>query len=72
MVSDAIPIVAVRNVYVAAREEEALATMQPRLQWAGDLAVYLRSPVSALARAGDSRDMNIMPAIPLSVVYQLS
>lgn len=52
VVSEAIPIVAVRNVYVTAREDEALATMQPRLQWAGDLAVYLRSPVSALARAG--------------------
>lgn len=50
--SDAIPIVAVRNVYVAVREEDALATMRPRLQWAGDLAVYLRSPVSTLARTG--------------------
>lgn len=53
--SQDIPIVAVRNVYVAPSEDEALATMQPRLQWAGDLAVYLRSPVSALAQAGGLR-----------------
>jgi len=29
--------------------------MQPRFQWAGDLARYLRSPVSTLARTGGLR-----------------
>lgn len=67
---DAISIVAVRNMYVAARAEEALATMRPRLQWAGDLAVHLRAPVSTLARAGGlqgyehyARDPFIDPAL---------
>jgi alkanesulfonate monooxygenase SsuD/methylene tetrahydromethanopterin reductase-like flavin-dependent oxidoreductase (luciferase family) len=48
-------IIAARNTYVAAREGEAQAFMQPRFQWAGDLARYLRSPVSALARTGGLR-----------------
>ncbi|MGE3541067.1 MAG: LLM class flavin-dependent oxidoreductase, partial [Candidatus Tectimicrobiota bacterium] len=68
--AEAIPIVAVRNMYVAPRTEDALAFMQPRLQWAGDLAVYLRSPVSALVRAGGlpgyehyARDPFIDPAL---------
>lgn len=52
---DEITVVAVRNTYVAAREGEAQAFMQPRFQWAGDLARYLRSPVSTLARAGSLR-----------------
>jgi len=34
-------IIAARNTYVAAREGEAQAFMQPRFQWAGDLARYL-------------------------------
>ncbi|MBM3226054.1 MAG: LLM class flavin-dependent oxidoreductase [Candidatus Tectomicrobia bacterium] len=50
--SDDLTIIAARNTYVAARDGEAHAFMQPRFQWAGDLAQYLRSPVSALARAG--------------------
>jgi alkanesulfonate monooxygenase SsuD/methylene tetrahydromethanopterin reductase-like flavin-dependent oxidoreductase (luciferase family) len=48
-------VVAVRNTYVAPRAEEAIATLQPRLQWAGDLANHLRAPVSTLARAGGLR-----------------
>lgn len=52
---DDITVVAVRNMYVAETDEEAEAILLPRLQWAGDLAVYLRSPVSNLARAGNLR-----------------
>jgi alkanesulfonate monooxygenase SsuD/methylene tetrahydromethanopterin reductase-like flavin-dependent oxidoreductase (luciferase family) len=52
---DALTIIAARNTYVAAREGEAHAFMQPRFQWAGDLARYLRSPVSTLARTGGLR-----------------
>jgi alkanesulfonate monooxygenase SsuD/methylene tetrahydromethanopterin reductase-like flavin-dependent oxidoreductase (luciferase family) len=48
-------VVAVRNTYVAPRAEEAIATLQPRLQWAGDLANHLRAPVSTLARTGGLR-----------------
>ncbi len=50
--SEDLTIIAARNTYVAAGEGEAHAFMQPRLQWAGDLARYLRSPVSTLARTG--------------------
>jgi alkanesulfonate monooxygenase SsuD/methylene tetrahydromethanopterin reductase-like flavin-dependent oxidoreductase (luciferase family) len=53
--SDDITIVAVRNTYVAPRQDDALALLRPRLQWAGDLATYLRSPVSTLARTGGLR-----------------
>lgn len=50
-----ITVVAVRNTYVTPRAEDAVALLQPRLQWAGDLATYLRSPVSTLAQAGALR-----------------
>lgn len=55
VVPEEITVVAARNTYVAAREGAAQAFMQPRFQWAGDLATYLRSPVSTLARAGGLR-----------------
>lgn len=45
-------IVAVRNMYVAESDEEAANILLPRLQWASDLAIHLRSPVENLARAG--------------------
>jgi alkanesulfonate monooxygenase SsuD/methylene tetrahydromethanopterin reductase-like flavin-dependent oxidoreductase (luciferase family) len=53
--ADDITVVAVRNTYVTARAEDARALLAPRLQWAGDLATYLRAPVSTLARAGGLR-----------------
>lgn len=52
---DDIIVVAARNAYVAPTQEAALRLMRPRLQWGGDLATYLRSPVSDLARAGSLR-----------------
>lgn len=52
---DDIVVAAARNAYVAPSREEAWRIMQPRLQWGGDLAHYLRSPVSTLARAGGLR-----------------
>ena len=52
---DDITVVAVRNTYVTPRAADARALLAPRLQWAGDLATYLRLPVSTLARAGGLR-----------------
>ena len=42
-------------MYVAETDEAAASILLPRLQWTGDLAVYLRSPVSALAGSGEIR-----------------
>ena len=50
-----ITIAAVRNMYLAGSEEEALEVMKPRLQWAGDMGAYLRAPVAAMAGAGQLR-----------------
>ncbi len=44
-----ITIAAVRNMYVAESDKEALAIMGPRLQWAADMGIFLRSPVAAMA-----------------------
>ncbi len=48
-------MVAVRNMFVADTDEAAASILLPRLEWTGDLAVYLRSPVSALAGSGGIR-----------------
>ncbi len=53
--ADDITVVAVRNTYVTPRAEDAHALLAPRLRWAGDLATYLRTPVSTLALAGGLR-----------------
>ncbi len=47
-----ITIAAVRNMYVAESDEEALEIMNPRLRWAGDMGEFLRRPVATLAGAG--------------------
>ena len=47
--ADDIEIAAVRNVYVAPTDQEAIDLLTPRLQWAGDMAEFLRRPVSDLA-----------------------
>ena len=47
-----INIASLRNMYVAEDEDDALEVMKPRLEWAGDMAVFLRRPVSRLAAAG--------------------
>jgi alkanesulfonate monooxygenase SsuD/methylene tetrahydromethanopterin reductase-like flavin-dependent oxidoreductase (luciferase family) len=44
-----ITIAAVRNMYVAKSDQEALEIMRPRLEWAGDMGTFLRRPVSDLA-----------------------
>ena len=51
-VSEEISITAVRNMYLAESEDEALEIMGPRLEWAGDMGKYLRQPVATLAGAG--------------------
>ena len=53
--SQDITIAAVRNLFVAESEEEALEVMKPRLQWAGDMGAFLRRPVAVLAGAGSLR-----------------
>ena len=50
--SDDIPIAALRIMYIADSEDDALEVMNPRLEWAGDMAAYLRRPASRLAQAG--------------------
>ncbi len=50
-----ITVAAVRNMFVARSDEEALAIMKPRLEWAGDMGVFLRRPVAAMAGAGTLR-----------------
>jgi len=47
-----ITIAAVRNMYVAESDDEALEVMKPRLQWAGDMGAFLRRPVASMAEAG--------------------
>ena len=47
-----ITIAAVRNLFVADSDDEALAIMKPRLEWAGDMGAFLRRPVAAMAGAG--------------------
>ena len=42
-------------MFVADSDEEALAIMKPRLEWAGDMGKFLRSPVAAMAGAGTLR-----------------
>ena len=44
-----VTIVAVRNLYVAESDEEAMGIMEPRLQWFADLAQFNRGPVAAMA-----------------------
>ena len=51
--SEDITIAALRNLYVAENQDDALEVMNPRLEWAGDMAAYLRRPVSRLAAAGN-------------------
>ena len=48
-----IQIAAVRSMYVAEDEDNALEVMKPRLEWAGDMGAFLRRPVSSLAAAGN-------------------
>ena len=47
-----ITVAAVRNMFVAESEEEALEVMAPRLKWAGDMGEFLRRPVAVMAGAG--------------------
>ncbi len=47
-----ITVAAVRNMYVASTDDEALDIMKPRLEWAGDMGKFLRQPASAMASAG--------------------
>ena len=51
--SQDITIAAVRNLFVAESDEEALEIMKPRLEWAGDMGAFLRRPVAVLASAGN-------------------
>ena len=37
-----------RTMYVAETDEEALAIMGPRLQWAGDMSAFLRAPLASM------------------------
>ncbi len=48
-----IRVAALRNLFVAESEERALEVMRPRLEWAGDMAAFLRRPVSRLAQASN-------------------
>jgi alkanesulfonate monooxygenase SsuD/methylene tetrahydromethanopterin reductase-like flavin-dependent oxidoreductase (luciferase family) len=48
--ADDIEIAAVRNVYVAPTDEEAVELLVPRLQWAGDMSDFLRRPLSDVVR----------------------
>lgn len=50
--AEEVTIAAVRNMYVAESDDEALEVMNPRLQWAGDMGTFLRRPVAAMAGAG--------------------
>ena len=50
---DDIEVAAVRNVYVAPTDEEAIELPVPRLQWAGDMGDFLRRP--ALRRCAGLR-----------------
>ena len=47
-----IQISAVRNVYVSPTDQEAIDLLLPRLEWAGDMGKYLRSPVAEMAAVG--------------------
>ena len=47
-----ITVAAVRNMYVAQTDDEALEVMKPRLEWAGDMGTFLRRPAAAMAAAG--------------------
>ena len=49
--ADDIEVAAVRNVYVAPTDEEAVDLLTPRLQWAGDMSDFLRRPLSDVVRA---------------------
>ena len=49
--SEDIEIAAVRNVYVAPTDDEAIDLLTPRLEWAGDMGEFLRRPVSLMANA---------------------
>ena len=44
-----VTIVAVRNLYVAESDEEALRVMKPKVEWATEMGAYLREPVSSMA-----------------------
>ena len=44
-----ITIAAVRNMYVADSDDEALKVMKPRLEWAMDMSEFLRRPVATIA-----------------------
>lgn len=52
---DDIEVAAVRNVYVAPTDEEAIELLVPRLQWAGDMGDFLRRPLSDVVRASGVR-----------------
>jgi alkanesulfonate monooxygenase SsuD/methylene tetrahydromethanopterin reductase-like flavin-dependent oxidoreductase (luciferase family) len=49
--ADDIEVAAVRNVYVAPTDEEAIDLLTPRLRWAGDMSDFLRRPLSDVVRA---------------------
>lgn len=47
-----ITVAAVRNLFVAETDQDAMEVMKPRMEWAGDMALFLRQPVSTLVNAG--------------------
>jgi alkanesulfonate monooxygenase SsuD/methylene tetrahydromethanopterin reductase-like flavin-dependent oxidoreductase (luciferase family) len=52
---DDIEVAAVRNVYVAPTDEEAVGLLTPRLQWAGDMSEFLRRPLADMVGAAGVR-----------------
>ena len=48
---DDVEVAAVRSVYVAPTDDEAVELLTPRLKWAGDMGDFLRRPLSDVVRA---------------------
>ena len=63
---DDIEVAAVRNVYVAPTDEEAIELLVPRLQWAGDMGDFLRRPLSTLCGPQECVAMSTTSKTPLS------